>query len=191
VVAPDNISHALQKRGVADAISFTPFGEIKKILAVLVGGTVDLKRVEADIHQMNLGYDLRRQQLNQDHEERMLKLVQHQASVMLIFENEQHRLCSAHYDREHFLQFMKDVHTIYLDSEHSDIDQAAYIQMMKTFIDALKGVREDERLDLEKLQDNAAITDWFVLSADIQAVDPARFDARSAFLFGLHAKIVF
>src|SRR5262249_54957358 len=38
---------------------------------------------------------------------------------------------------------------------------------------------------------NPAITDWFVLSADIQAVDPARFDAQSAFLFGLRAKIVF
>ena len=38
---------------------------------------------------------------------------------------------------------------------------------------------------------NAAITSWFTLTADIQAVDPAQFDARSAFLFGLRAKIDF
>ena len=38
---------------------------------------------------------------------------------------------------------------------------------------------------------NAAITSWFTLAADIQAVDPAQFEARSAFLFGLRAKIDF
>ena len=38
---------------------------------------------------------------------------------------------------------------------------------------------------------NAAITSWFTLSADIQAIDPAQVDARSAFLFGLRAKIDF
>jgi porin len=38
---------------------------------------------------------------------------------------------------------------------------------------------------------NAAITRWFLLTADIQAVDPALFEARSAFLFGLRAKIDF
>jgi porin len=38
---------------------------------------------------------------------------------------------------------------------------------------------------------NAAITRWFTLTADIQAVDPAQLDARSAFLFGLRAKIEF
>ena len=38
---------------------------------------------------------------------------------------------------------------------------------------------------------NAAVTSWFTLSADIQAVDPAQFEARSAFLFGLRAKIDF
>jgi porin len=38
---------------------------------------------------------------------------------------------------------------------------------------------------------NAAITPWFTLTADIQAVDPALFEARSAFLFGLRAKIDF
>jgi porin len=38
---------------------------------------------------------------------------------------------------------------------------------------------------------NAAITNWFTLTADIQAVDPALFEARSAFLFGLRAKIDF
>jgi porin len=38
---------------------------------------------------------------------------------------------------------------------------------------------------------NAAITGWFTLSADIQAVDPAQSGARSAFLFGLRAKIDF
>jgi porin len=38
---------------------------------------------------------------------------------------------------------------------------------------------------------NAAITSWFTLSADIQAIDPAHVDARSAFLFGLRAKIDF
>jgi len=38
---------------------------------------------------------------------------------------------------------------------------------------------------------NAAITSWFTLSADIQAIDPAQHDARSTFLFGLRAKIDF
>ena len=38
---------------------------------------------------------------------------------------------------------------------------------------------------------NAAIASWFTLSADIQASDPAQFEARSAFLFGLRAKIDF
>ena len=38
---------------------------------------------------------------------------------------------------------------------------------------------------------NAAITRWFTLTADIQAIDPAQLDARSAFLFGLRAKIDF
>ena len=31
---------------------------------------------------------------------------------------------------------------------------------------------------------NAAITSWFTLTADIQAIDPAQVDSRSAFLFG-------
>ncbi len=38
---------------------------------------------------------------------------------------------------------------------------------------------------------NAAIARWFTLTADIQAIDPAQLDARSAFLFGLRAKIAF
>ena len=38
---------------------------------------------------------------------------------------------------------------------------------------------------------NAAITSWFTLSADIQAIDPAQVNARSTFLFGLRAKIDF
>ena len=38
---------------------------------------------------------------------------------------------------------------------------------------------------------NAAITSWFTLCADIQAIDPAKADARSTFLFGLRAKIDF
>jgi len=38
---------------------------------------------------------------------------------------------------------------------------------------------------------NASITRWFTLTADIQEVDPALFEARSAFLFGLRAKIDF
>jgi porin len=38
---------------------------------------------------------------------------------------------------------------------------------------------------------NAAITNWFSLTADIQAVDPALFESRSAFLFGLRAKLDF
>ncbi len=38
---------------------------------------------------------------------------------------------------------------------------------------------------------NAAITGWFTLSADIQAIDPAQHDSRSSFLFGLRAKIDF
>ena len=37
----------------------------------------------------------------------------------------------------------------------------------------------------------AAITSWFTLTADIQAIDPAQSDARSTFLFGLRAKIDF
>jgi porin len=38
---------------------------------------------------------------------------------------------------------------------------------------------------------NAAITGWFVLTADIQAIAPAQLDARSAFIFGLRANIAF
>jgi porin len=38
---------------------------------------------------------------------------------------------------------------------------------------------------------NAAITSWFTLTADIQAIDPAQSAARSTFLFGLRAKIDF
>src|SRR5262249_19299616 len=38
---------------------------------------------------------------------------------------------------------------------------------------------------------NAAITRWFSLSVDIQAIDPGQLDVRSAFLFGLRAKIDF
>ena len=38
---------------------------------------------------------------------------------------------------------------------------------------------------------NASITNWFIVTADIQATDPAHSDARSAFLFGLRAKIDF
>ena len=36
---------------------------------------------------------------------------------------------------------------------------------------------------------NAAITHWFTLAADIQAIGPGQVDARSSFLFGLRAKI--
>lgn len=36
---------------------------------------------------------------------------------------------------------------------------------------------------------NAAITNWFTLAADVQAIDPAQSDARSSFLFGLRLKI--
>jgi porin len=38
---------------------------------------------------------------------------------------------------------------------------------------------------------NAALTGWFTMTADIQAIDPAQFGARSAFLFGLRAKLDF
>jgi porin len=38
---------------------------------------------------------------------------------------------------------------------------------------------------------NLAITSWFTVTADIQAIDPAQHDARSTFLFGLRAKIDF
>ncbi len=38
---------------------------------------------------------------------------------------------------------------------------------------------------------SASITNWFIVTADIQAIDPAQFEARSAFLFGLRAKIDF
>ena len=38
---------------------------------------------------------------------------------------------------------------------------------------------------------NAAITSWFTLAADIQAIDPGQFGARSTLLFGLRAKIDF
>jgi porin len=38
---------------------------------------------------------------------------------------------------------------------------------------------------------NAAITKWFNLMADIQGIDPALVDARSAFLFGLRARLDF
>lgn len=38
---------------------------------------------------------------------------------------------------------------------------------------------------------NAAITRWFVLTADLQAIEPAQLDARSCFLFALRARIDF
>ena len=38
---------------------------------------------------------------------------------------------------------------------------------------------------------DAAITRWFTMTADIQAVDAALFGSRSAFLFGLRAKLDF
>ncbi len=38
---------------------------------------------------------------------------------------------------------------------------------------------------------NAAITSWFNLTADLQAIEPAQFGARSAFLVGLRARIDF
>lgn len=38
---------------------------------------------------------------------------------------------------------------------------------------------------------NAKLAEWFTLTADIQAIDPAQLDARSAFLFALRAKIDF
>ncbi len=38
---------------------------------------------------------------------------------------------------------------------------------------------------------NAAITDSFTLTADLQAVDPALFESRSALLLGLRAKLDF
>jgi porin len=38
---------------------------------------------------------------------------------------------------------------------------------------------------------NAALTSWFTLTADIQAIDPAQSDARSTFLLGLRARIDF
>jgi porin len=38
---------------------------------------------------------------------------------------------------------------------------------------------------------NAALTSWFNLTADIQAIDPAQFGSRSTFLFGLRAKMDF
>jgi porin len=38
---------------------------------------------------------------------------------------------------------------------------------------------------------NASLTDWFTLTADVQAIDPAQSGARSAFLFGLRAKLDF
>jgi porin len=38
---------------------------------------------------------------------------------------------------------------------------------------------------------NAAITGWFILTADIQGIDPAQFGARSAFLVGLRARLDF
>jgi porin len=38
---------------------------------------------------------------------------------------------------------------------------------------------------------NAAITRWLTLTADIQAIEPAQVDSRSAFLCGLRAKIDF
>jgi porin len=38
---------------------------------------------------------------------------------------------------------------------------------------------------------NAALTPWFFLMADIQAIDPALHGSRSAFLFGLRAKLDF
>ncbi|WP_406698117.1 carbohydrate porin [Singulisphaera sp. Ch08] len=66
-----------------------------------------------------------------------------------------------------------------------------YLGTSRVLRDALRTVspvRNDQGFELYY---NAAITNWFTLAADVQAIDPAQFNARSSFLFGLRAKIDF
>ena len=66
-----------------------------------------------------------------------------------------------------------------------------YLATSSVLRDALRTVAPIGNEQGFELYYNAAVTDWFTMTADIQAVDPAKSDARSTFLFGLRAKIDF
>ena len=66
-----------------------------------------------------------------------------------------------------------------------------YLGTSSVLRDALRPVSPVRNEQGFELYYNAAITNWFTLAADVQAIDPAQFDARSSFLFGLRAKIDF
>lgn len=59
---------------------------------------------------------------------------------------------------------------------------------LQATLDRVFPIRNEQGFELYY---NVSVTDWFVLTADIQAMDPARHDAASSFLFGLRGKIVF
>jgi porin len=60
--------------------------------------------------------------------------------------------------------------------------------VLRQTLQTIDPVRNEQGFELYY---NAAITRWCTLTTDIQAIDPAQLDARSAFLFGLRAKIAF
>jgi porin len=66
-----------------------------------------------------------------------------------------------------------------------------YLGVSSVLRDSLRTVAPVRNEQGVELYYNAAIADWFTLTADIQAIDPAQLDARSSFLFGLRAMIDF
>jgi len=66
-----------------------------------------------------------------------------------------------------------------------------YLGISSVLRDALRPVSPVRNEQGFELYYNAAITGRFALAADVQAIDPARLDAQSSFLFGLRVKVDF
>jgi porin len=59
-------------------------------------------------------------------------------------------------------------------------------QVVQEALQSVSPIRNEQGVELFY---NAAITTWFTLTADIQVIDPAQVDARSAVVIGLRGKI--
>ncbi len=66
-----------------------------------------------------------------------------------------------------------------------------YLGISDVLQDALRLVAPVRNEQGSNFYYHAAITDWFTLAADVQAIDPAQFDARSSLIFGVRASIAF
>ena len=60
--------------------------------------------------------------------------------------------------------------------------------VLKQALQSVSPVRNEQGFELYYA---ATITPWFILTADIQAIDPAQLEARSSFLFGLRGNLAF